>query len=144
MIVWRGRPRPRFRKDVASNVSLAIIRNAAGRDVTFTSPRKKGGSSPPSPAPTFNSGNSSEHLRAFYVDRIALHRAGRGDVMPFMPLERVRIVDHQDLLIFVGDNHHLCARSQAFFGAGLSSSIGALGPALVIGDPPVDRGALSH
>jgi thiazole synthase len=96
------------------------------------------------PSTHFNSQNRSKHLHAIDMNRIALHRAGGCDVVAFVSFERVRIVDHQDLLIPVGHDHHFRSRSQALLGARLSPGIGALSAALIVDNPSLDGSALSH
>src|SRR5580704_14032042 len=87
---------------------------------------------------------SHHHLRAVHVNGIAFHFASHGNVMAYVILERIRVVDGQDLLVLVGHDDHLRAGCQTLFGAGLSLIVRTLGAAFVVADPSVDGHALSH
>src|SRR5579862_129361 len=85
-----------------------------------------------------------QHLGTVDVDGIALYRSRDGNVMSFMSLERIRVVDHQNLLVSIRDHNHLCAGGQALLGTRLCFLVGTLGAAFVVGHPSLDGRALPH
>src|SRR5260370_35242456 len=83
-----------------------------------------------------------KHLHACHLDGVLPHRSGDRDMMPFVSLQRIRVLDHQNLLIAIGDNDHFFAASEALLGEGLTPGVGARGSALGVSHPSVDGGAL--
>src|SRR6185295_96353 len=77
----------------------------------------------------------SQHFRAVDVDGITFHRSSHSDMMSFMSLQRVGVIDHQHFLIAVGDHDHLRAAFEAFLGAGLCLGVRAFRAALVVAYP---------
>jgi hypothetical protein len=61
-----------------------------------------------------------------------------------MVLKRIRVVHFQNLLVLVSHDYHIRAGGQAFLGARLSPSVGALCAAFAITHPPIHGRALTH
>src|SRR5438477_1501552 len=81
---------------------------------------------------------SSQHLHARHMDRLARHLSAHGNVMSFVPLERVRVLYIQDLLVAVRYHDHFLPGLQALFGAGRRTRVRSFDSALRICDPAFD------
>jgi hypothetical protein len=82
----------------------------------------------------------SDHFYVVDVEGIAVHRTGGGDVMSFVSLEDVGIVDGHDFLITIGHDDCLAALGEALGHASGVAGIGSLDTALGIADISVDDG----
>jgi hypothetical protein len=98
---------------------------------------KKGGQSRP-----ITTKPSSEHLHAVHVNRISTLRPAHGDVVSFMPLQRILVVDSQDFPVTVGYDYQLLARIGAFFRASRMRCAAPFRAAFGVAHVPVDGGAL--
>src|SRR5579864_7281627 len=67
------------------------------------------------------------------MDGIARDRTGNCHVMSFMPLERIRIVNSDDLLVAIGDDHGLRTLAKALVHTLRVAGTGAFGAAHGIG-----------
>jgi hypothetical protein len=86
----------------------------------------------------------SQHLYAFDVDGVAFNVSGDGYVMAFVSFEGIGVIDGQDFVVPIGDDHGRGAAFDTFLGAGGCAGVGALGSALGIADPTVDGLGLAH
>jgi hypothetical protein len=62
--------------------------------------------------------STSQHLYAFHVNGVPFDVSGNGHVMAFMSLQRILVVNRQDLVIAVSDHDSGGAAFDAFLGAG--------------------------
>ena len=108
----------------------------------ITQSKQKGGSKA---APISElSTSTSEHLHAFHVNRVLRHVAADCNMVSFVPLESVRVVDGENLRIAISNDDHFGSARQALLRAALGAGVRTLGSALVVGDPSVDGRALAH
>ena len=84
----------------------------------------------------------SDHLYAADVESIAIHGPGDGDMMTFVALQDIGIVDGDDLVVSVGDYDCFRALAETFGHAGGVGGVVAFGAAHGIADISVDDGGL--